>query len=45
MQRNCCCNEKIAELRNLLIYSWMWEGYGRGYGSFLIIIGSLAEAI
>jgi hypothetical protein len=21
MQRNCCCNEKIAELRNLLIYS------------------------
>jgi hypothetical protein len=23
MQRNCCCNEKIDELRNLLIYSWL----------------------
>jgi hypothetical protein len=23
MQRNCCCNEKIAELRNLLTYPWV----------------------
>jgi hypothetical protein len=22
MQRNCCCNEKIAEQRNLLKYPW-----------------------
>jgi hypothetical protein len=25
MQRNCCCNERIAVLRNLLKYPWAWE--------------------
>jgi hypothetical protein len=24
MQRNCCCNEKIAELRKLLKYPWLF---------------------
>jgi hypothetical protein len=26
--KNCCYNEKIAELLNLLIYSWFWSLHG-----------------